>query len=104
MFRPHVIWSSLQPRRSRHPIVSALLGLFAVCAFLCVLAVGAVIAVFAMLVGTLLRAFGATRPVASSTNAGPSSPPPREAPSASHGDVIDGEFSVVEKTIQHPGR
>ena len=101
MFRPHVIWSSLQPRRPRHPIVSALLGLCAVCAFLCVLAVGAVIAVFAMLVGILMRILGVSRPVASRTGAGPSSPPPRETASADSGDVIDGEFSVVDKSIPH---
>jgi hypothetical protein len=49
-------------------------------------------------VGALMRAFGFARPVMVVPNAGPRAQ--AEAPKAD-GDIIDGEFSVVDKSIPH---
>ena len=100
MFRAYRVFSLLQPARPRHPIVQALLALFAIGAFLVVLVVGAAIAATVMLVGTLMRAFSPVRPAAAAagTFSRPSAAADAPAPA---GDVIDGEFSVVSKTLPH---
>jgi hypothetical protein len=90
MFRPHLVWSFLQPRRPRHPIVSALMGLFAICAFIVLLVVGAAVAAVVMIAGLLLRALRPSRPPAQMSHA-------RAAPSSGEGDFIDAEYSVLRK-------
>ncbi|HTA65620.1 MAG TPA: hypothetical protein VK753_08950 [Xanthomonadaceae bacterium] len=106
MFRAYRVFSLLRPARPRHPIVQALFALFAVCAFLILLVVGAGIAIFAVLVGTLLRAFGFGRPVGFAAGSRPGAQ--ANAPADTHtadGDVIDGEFRVVDKSLpQGSGR
>jgi hypothetical protein len=101
MFRAYRVFSLLRPARPRHPIVQALFALLAVCAFVVLLVVGLAIAVFALIAGALLRAFGPSRPVSVVGNIG--TRPPPDAPTASS-DIIDGEFSVVDKTLPHGTR
>lgn len=89
MFRVHRIWSLLQPQRPRHPIVRALLGLFAICALMVLLTIGAVIGLV-MFAGSLVwRMF---HPVASMQREQHASPVPND-------DVIDGEYSVLRKPL-----
>jgi hypothetical protein len=97
MFRAHRVFSLLQPARQRHPIVQALFALFAIGAFLVLLVVGAAIAATVMLVGTVMRAFSPVRPVAAGATF--SRPGATPEPPAANGDVIDGEFRVVSKTL-----
>jgi hypothetical protein len=101
MFRAHRVFSLLQPARPRHPIVQALFALLAVCAFVVLVVVGLGIAVVVMIAGALLRAFGPSRPVAAAPDARQRAQP--DAPATS-GDIIDGEFRVVDKSITHGTR
>jgi len=96
-FRLHPLWSSLQSRRPRHPIVRAMFGLFAICAFIVLLVVGAAIAAIVMVAGLLLRAL---RPQAQNSPSRPVAYAPhvQAAPSSNDGDVIDGEYSVLRKS------
>ncbi len=100
MFRPQFVWSSLQSRRPRHPLVRVLFGLFAACAFVVLLVVGAAIAAVVMAAGLLLRAL---RPLAQSRPSRPVVFAPRKhvAPVSNDGDVIDGEYSVLRKSEPH---
>jgi len=90
MFRPHLVWSFLQPRRPRHPIVRALVGLFAICAFIVLLVFGAAVAAVVMLAGLLLRALRPSRPLAQMPRA-------QATPASGDGDFIDAEYSVLRK-------
>lgn len=90
MFRPHLVWSLLQPRRPRHPIVRAVLGLLAACAFVVLLMVGAAVAAVVMIAGLLLRALRPSRPLAQM-------PRKHASPVSSGGDFIDAEYSVLRK-------
>jgi uncharacterized protein (DUF58 family) len=101
MFRAYRVFSLLRPARPRHPILQALLALLAICAFVVLLGVGLVVAAVVMLVGTLLRAFRPARPVIVASNGRASAQ--TDAP-ADNGDVIDGEFSVVDKSLPHGTR
>jgi len=101
MFRAHRVFSVLRPSRPRHPIVQALLALFAVCAFVVLLVVGTAIAAVVMLVGALLRAFGPARPAFVAANQNPRA---RADAATSDGDIIDGEFSVVDKSLPNGTR
>ncbi|MBS0457610.1 MAG: hypothetical protein JSS44_09810 [Proteobacteria bacterium] len=102
MFSAYRVFSLLHPARPRHPFVQALLAVFVVCAFLVLLVVGAFIGLLAMLVALVARAFGwgprfavkVGTPPASPSSGQPDSRPP-------DGDVIDGEFHVVEKSLPH---
>jgi hypothetical protein len=101
MFRAHRVFSLLQPARPRHPIVQALFALLALGAFLVLLVVGIAIAAVVMIGGALLRAFSPSRPATVAPD-----PRPRaqaDVPAA-EGDIIDGEFRVVEKSIPHGTR
>ena len=94
MFRYHRVWSLLQPQRPRHPIARALLGLFAVCALLMLLSVGLVVGAIVFVASLLWRALHPHAPAArvredSAAVEG----------DAIHGDVIDGEFSVLRKPL-----
>jgi hypothetical protein len=89
MFHYHRVWSLLQPQRPRHPIVRALLGLFAVCALALLLLVGAVVGAIVLAVSLLWRAL---RPYPPAARAQADSP-------AVDGDVIDGEYSVLRKPL-----
>lgn len=89
MFRVHRVWSLLQPQRPRHPIVRALLGLFAICALMVMLTIGAVIGMIAFAGSLLWRLF---YPVASLPRAQHASP-------VAHDDAIDGEYSVLRKPL-----
>lgn len=92
MFRYHRVWSLLQPQRPRHPLVRALLGLFALCAFMLLLVIGAVVGVVLLAGSLLLRALRPSRVVASATHANDDAP-------VVDGDVIDGEYSVLRKPL-----
>ena len=106
MFRAYRVFSLLRPARPRHPIAQALLALFAVCAFVVLLVVGLTVAAIVILVGALLRALGLSRPVAVVSGMRPQAR--ADAPASDndniHGDIIDGEFSVVDKSIPNGTR
>ncbi len=94
MFRYHRVWSLLQPQRPRHPIVRALLGLFAVCALLMLLLIGVVVGAIVLAGSLFWRALHPQVPAART----------RENfatvdGDAMRGDVIDGEFSVLRKPL-----
>jgi hypothetical protein len=106
MLRAYRVFSLLRPARPRHPIVHALLALFAVCAFIVLLVFGLTVAAIVMMVGTVLRALGLSRPIAVVSGNRPQAR--ADAPAAENGsihgdiiagDIIDGEFSVVDKSI-----
>lgn len=96
MVRAYRVFSLLRPSRPRHPIAQALFGLFAACAFVVLLVVGLMVAAVMMVAGVLLRALAPVRRVATPAHEGPRGQ--SDAQSA-HGDVIDGEFSVVKRSI-----
>ncbi len=93
MLRVHRVWSFLQPRRPRHPVVRLLLGLFAVCVFSLLLIVGAVVGMALLASSMLLRAFRPSRPSPNLARA-------NDAPIRIEGDAIDGEFSVLRQPAQ----
>jgi hypothetical protein len=98
MFRAYNVFSVLRPARPRHPVVQAIFALLAVCAFVVLLLVGAAIALVVMAFGVLLRAFSPLRPAGVPSGAharGPADPPSVD------GDIIDGEFKVVEKSLPY---
>ena len=103
MFRAYNVFSMLRPARPRHPIVQALLALFAVCAFIVLLVFGAAVAAVVMLVAIVLRAFGSCAAGRGGVDRALQTGAARAGRSTAgpHGDVIDGEFSVVEKTLPH---
>jgi len=101
MIRAYRVFSLLRPSRPRHPIAQALLALFAICAFIVVLVVGIAVAAVVMVGGTLLRAFGPARHAGTTPDAHLRAQ--GNAPVAS-GDIIDGEFRVVDKPIGHGTR
>ncbi len=71
-------------------------GLFVVCAFVVLLGVGLLVAAVAILGGTVVRAFMPARRVATPSDAEVRA---RMSPQSAQGDIIDGEFSVVERSI-----
>ena len=89
MFRVHRVWSLLQPQRPHHPIVRLLLSVFAICALMVLLTVGAVIGLIVFAGSLLWRMF---HPVASIPRAQHESP-------VADDDVIDGEYSVLRKPL-----
>jgi len=101
MFRAYRVFSMLRPARPRHPLAQALLAVVALCAFFVLLLVGVAIAAAVMLGGAVLRALApARRPaVADDTRA-----QPRDNAPAAAGEIIDGEFSVVDKSLPHGSR
>lgn len=98
MFRAYNVFSLLRPARPRHPLVQALFALLATCAFVVLLVFGLAIAAIVMLVGTLLRAFTPSRPVDPASNVRPGA---QASTPTTDGDVIDGEFHVVDKSLPH---
>jgi hypothetical protein len=94
MFRYHRVWSLLQPQRPRHPIVSALLGLFAVCAIAVLLLVGLVVGAI-VFVGSLV--WRALHPHAAAERTHPDSPVVDD--DVIDGEVINGEFRVLRRPL-----
>lgn len=92
MFRYRRVWSLLQPQRPRHPIMRALLGLFAVCAVLMLLLIGLVVGSIVFVASVLWRALLPHVPRAREDSATVDG-------DAIRGDVIDGEFSVLRKPL-----
>ena len=108
MFRAYRVFSLLQPTRPRHPLLQALLAVVAVCTFLALLVVGAVIGLAVMIVAFIARALGFAKPFAFRTGAFDAGAQPQPAGSgtraqtrAADGDIIDGEFRVVDKSLPH---
>ena len=89
MFRVHRVWSLLQPQRPRHPIVRALLGLFAICALMVLLTIGAVIGLIVFAGSLVWRMFHPALSI----------PPAQHASPADDDDCIDGEYSVLRKPL-----
>lgn len=92
MFRVHRVWSILQPQRPRHPLISAVLAIFALCVMLFVLAAGAVIGMIVFGTSLVLRMFRTPAPRHYVEQPEPQQP-------MADGDVIDGEFSVLRKPL-----
>ena len=94
MFRIHRVWTILHPQSARHPVMSVLVGLFALCAMLVVLAIGAIAGMLMFGVSAvlaLLRPRVATAPLFQ-----------RDQPARDDGShIIDGEFSVLRKPLPH---
>lgn len=102
MFSAYRVFSLLHPARPRHPLLQALMAVVVVCAFVVLLALGALVGLFVMAVALLARAFGWSRPVVFETGPRPGPEPAQSQPSATtDGDIIDGEFHVVEKSLRH---
>lgn len=101
MIRAYRVFSLLRTSRPRHPIAQAMLALFAICAFIMMLVVGVAVAAVVMVGGTVLRAFGPARQMGAAPD--PHLRAQENAPAAS-GDIIDGEFRVVDKPIGHGTR
>lgn len=100
MFSAYRVFSLLHPARPRHPLMQALLTVAVVCAFVVLLVVGAIIGLVAMVVAMIARAFG-WRPRFAFNVGVPPQPQsaPQADPRAPEGDVIDGEFHVVDKSL-----
>ena len=96
MFRAHRVFTLLRPSRPRHPLVQALLAVFAVCAFVVLLAIGAAVALIVTIVAAILRLLGFGRPIRVTTYAHVN--PHAHAPPADS-DVIDGEYTVLRKPM-----
>ncbi len=94
MFRYHRAWSLLQPQRPRHPIVRALLGLFAVCAVLVLLLVGLVVGSIVFVASLLWRAVHPHSPIARARTDSPV-----VDDDVIDGEIIVGEFRVLRKPL-----
>lgn len=105
MFSAYRVFSLLHPARPRHPLLQALLAVVVVCAFVVLLVVGAIIGLLVMAIALLARAFGFSRPFVFNAGVRPqpeaASSPPSQPQSNNDGDVIDGEFHVVDKSLRH---
>jgi hypothetical protein len=96
MYRAHRVFTLLRPARPRHPITQALFAVFAVCAFGVLLVVGAAVALIVAIVAAILRLLGLGRPIRVATYAHVN--PHAQKPPADT-DVIDGEYTVLRKSL-----
>ena len=96
MFRAHRVFTLLRPPRPRHPLVQAFFAMFAVCAFIVLLFVGAAVALIVTIVAAILRLLGIGRPIRVTAYAHAN--PQTQTPPAD-GDVIDGEYTVLREPL-----